>query len=80
MKGKQLMREAIWNGAILSALIIIPMAFFGPGWRSQTLDARLAKERFATEHRVSGSAENNYERDIPILRAFPKQNDEVEPG
>ncbi len=44
------MQEAIKDALILSALIILPMSFLGPGWRVVSKDDRPTREHFARQH------------------------------
>lgn len=68
------MKEILADSAILSLLIIAPMAFLGPGWRSKNPDSHVAAQRFQREHQhLPGETTGDSaaaERDIPILRAF----------
>jgi hypothetical protein len=73
MKGY--MKEIIADSAILSLLIIFPMAIgLGPGWRSKNPSTHVASQRFQQEHRpIPGETpeeRTGSDRDIPILQAF----------
>ena len=69
-----MVKQAVWDGAVLCTLIILPMAFLGPGWRTQKPDARIANVRFQREHSTAEDASfQDPDRDIPLLRAFPKE-------
>lgn len=68
-------KEILADSAILSLLIIAPMAFLGPGWRAKNPDGHITAERFRREHLPGATTEERDEaaggeRDIPILRAF----------
>jgi hypothetical protein len=71
---KRFIKEILSDTAILSVLIILPLAFLGPGWR--TKDASLPQHgSFRDKHKplpgeTSDEKPAEYERDIPILRAF----------
>ena len=70
---KRYMKEIFADATILSLLIITPMAFLGPGWRTKNPDGHVSAERFKREHLPGEKAEEGgaaTERDIPILRAF----------
>ena len=71
---KRYMKEILADSAILSLLIIAPMAFLGPGWRPKNPDGHVAAKRFQREHQHIPDdgieTEGGVERDIPILRAF----------
>lgn len=47
---KRFMKEVIADATILSALIILPIAFLGPGWTSKRPDERAVAARFRQEH------------------------------
>jgi hypothetical protein len=73
---KQFVKEIISDTAVLTMLIIVPLAFLGPGWRTNT-SAKNQHGPFRDQHKsVSGatspeeSQQQQHERDIPILRAF----------
>jgi hypothetical protein len=77
---KKFVKEIISDTAVLSMLIILPLAFLGPGWRTNT-SAKSRHGPFRDQHKsVSGETaqedseqqqqQQQYERDIPILRAF----------
>jgi hypothetical protein len=77
MKGY--MKEILADSAILSLLIIAPMAFLGPGWRLKNPDGHISAERFRREHVPQAATEarnGKSERDIPILRAFKEDGGE----
>ena len=82
MKAARMMKEILRDSAILTGLIIVPIAFLGPGWRPKNPDAISSTERFSQEHgRTSNSKEsepasdNGYgDRENTILHAFPKHN------
>lgn len=71
---KRYMKEILADSAILSLLIIFPMAFLGPGWRTKNPDSHLTAQRFQREHQhlTTETLEDRTatDRDIPILRAF----------
>ena len=46
---KRFLKEAVGDAAVLSALIILPLAFLGPGWTRKQDDKVLAA-RFQQEH------------------------------
>jgi hypothetical protein len=47
---RPLIQEAIKDAIILSALIILPMTFLGPGWRTLSKDDRPVRDHFARQH------------------------------
>lgn len=73
---KRYMKEILADSAILSLLIIFPMAFLGPGWRTKNpeMQNHIATQRFQQEHQHASEdateAQPGAGRDIPILRAF----------
>ena len=72
MKG--FIKEILTDTALLSALIILPLAFLGPGWRTNT-SSQTQNGSFRNQHEsIPGETTENkhdqFERDIPILRAF----------
>ena len=71
---KRYMKEILADSAILSLLIIFPMAFLGPGWRTKNPDNHLIAQRFQREHQISTTETSEektaIDRDIPILRAL----------
>lgn len=76
MKG--FMKEVIADATILSLLIIAPMAFLGPGWRTKNPDGHVSAQRFKREHLPGEETEEGgrtEERDIPILRAFKDERE-----
>lgn len=71
---KAFIREILTDTALLSALIILPLAFLGPGWRTNITN-QTQNGSFRNQHKfVPGETpeerSNQFERDIPILRAF----------
>ena len=80
---KSFVRDIIKDTGLLIGLIIVPIAFLGPGWRTSATYG--PQGSFAERHKsVSGETPepqqdeqriSEWERDIPILRAF-----EVERG
>lgn len=82
---KQFVKEILFDSAILSVLIILPLAFLGPGWRSQ--DSSRGHHGFREQHRplpeeTTGEGREGVKRDITILRAFDVQReaDRPQPG
>lgn len=73
MKGKRFITKVLWDSVVLSALVILPIAFLGPGWKTQTPKDQIARERFQREHASADSPRSMPDRDIPILRAFQKE-------
>ena len=47
---KRFIKEVITDATILSALIIVPLAFLGPGWRTKNPDDQVLAARFRDEH------------------------------
>jgi hypothetical protein len=77
MKGY--MKDILADSAILSLLIIAPIAFLGPGWRPKYPNGHISAERFRREHVPGATTEarnGESERDIPILRAFKEDGGE----
>ena len=73
---KAFIKEILGDTVVLSLLIILPLAFLGPGWRTTSQ----YQNGFRRDHKpVSGEAqEGKYEdreRDIPILRAFETERE-----
>ena len=69
---KKFIKEIIANATLLSALILLPMTFRGPGWRP-----REAPDNFARSHRdINEGSElasgETQERHNDVLRAFSK--------
>jgi hypothetical protein len=58
---KRFIKEVIAEVTILSALIIVPLAFLGPGWTKKQPDDRVVAARFRQEH--SESKADGEERD-----------------
>lgn len=71
---KRYIKEIIAESAILSVLIILPMAFLGPGWRIKNPSTHVAAQRFQQEHQhLPGEAtktRTGTDRDNTILQAF----------
>lgn len=76
---KKLLKEALSDTLILSVLVIVPIAFLGPGWQTSSTYDR--NGRFSKQHQsVPGEAgedgeaveeqQSRRDRDIPLLRAF----------
>ena len=76
------MTEILRDSAVLTGLIILPIAFLGPGWRPKNPDAISSTDRFSREHgspnnckELEPANDNGYgDRENTILNAFPKQN------
>ena len=60
---KRFIKEVIVEVTILSALIIVPLAFLGPGWTRRKPDDRVVAARFRQQHSASTSDEVGAERD-----------------
>jgi hypothetical protein len=60
---KRFIKEVVAEVTILSALIIVPLAFLGPGWTRKPPNDRAVAARFRQEHPVSKAAEQAIERD-----------------
>jgi hypothetical protein len=58
-----LIKEVIAEVTILSALIIVPLAFLGPGWTRRKPDDRVVDARFREEHSASKANEQDPESD-----------------
>ena len=74
---KPFIREILRDAAVLSGLIILPLAFLGPGWRPKDTDYDHGRAHGGrTGEPVSGeksSDTSSTDRYIPILHAFPKE-------
>lgn len=82
---KPFIKEIIANAAMLSALIVLPIAFLGPGWTRSNPEPFQASHGRITAEQSDQSGESlsseeaqtsrrNGDRFIPILQAF--KNDE----
>ena len=85
---KPFIKEILADAAILSGLIILPMAFLGPGWRSKDTDydrnhgrvyegpsSSTNGEPVSTQETSRSPTERGTtDRYIPILHAFPKED------
>lgn len=70
---KWFVRDILTDAAKLTALIIVPMAFLGPGWRPK--DSGFARQQSTQDGLLSESTsgettEQGGDRYIEILRAF----------
>lgn len=87
---RRIIKEALSDALILSVLVIVPIAFLGPGWQTSSTYNRHGD--FSRQHRESTSGETNEDgsltpvdeqrsvqarkdRDIPILRAFATERE-----
>lgn len=77
---KPFIKEIMADAAILSGLIILPIAFLGPGWRRKDTDyhPRPNERRAGGETSDSedvAAKESGGDRYIPVLHAFPKDTE-----
>lgn len=54
---KRFLKEVAVDATILSALVIVPLAFLGPGWTRKQPNERLVASQFKQEHSVSKADE-----------------------
>jgi hypothetical protein len=54
---KRFIKEAVADATILSALIVVPLAFLGTGWTRKQPNDRVVAARFRQEHPVSKADE-----------------------
>ena len=76
---KPFIKEILSDTALLSVLIIFPLAFLGPGWRTNH-SAVPQHGSFRDKHQpVSGETpekeHERHKRDISLLRAFEIEED-----
>jgi hypothetical protein len=60
---KRFIKEVVAEVTILSALVIVPLAFLGPGWTGKQPNHRAVAARFRREHPVSKADEQDIERE-----------------
>jgi hypothetical protein len=86
---RSIVKEAVRDALILSVLVIVPIAFLGPGWQTSSTWDRHGK--FSEQHQQSSiPGETNEDgsstgpqidekprkdRDIPLLRAFATERE-----
>jgi hypothetical protein len=85
---RSIVKEAVRDALILSVLVIVPIAFLGPGWQTSSTWNRHGD--FSKQHEQSSiSGETNEDqspvtqinqeprkdRDIPLLRAFATERE-----
>ena len=56
---KRFIKQVVADATVLSALIILPLAFLGPGWRAKNPDDRVQAARFRDDHAPTASTERN---------------------
>ena len=59
---KRFIKEVIAEITILSALIIVPLAFLGPSWTRRKPDDHIVAARFNQEHPASKAEEEDIGR------------------
>ena len=60
----QAAKEAIKDGLVLSALIILPLAYLGPGWRAKPEPLISPAEKFRRDHIEDPTLADRQEADV----------------